>query len=507
MKMIRSLVARNFLLLACLLTGQAGYSGSAFTAPVFSLANTLQSNMVIQQGKPCMLRGYGPVGSIIRVKADWMDKALIAPIKADGSWFTKIPVPMAVPGDYKAHHIQLVCGASTITLSNVLIGEVWVCGGQSNMDMELKPFLPWLKGPLNYDLEIATANYPAIRLYNVRTDFKARPEDDCINGAWTVCSPQTVPNFSAAAYFFARTIHQQLRVPVGLVVSSLGATSCQAWTSRDTLNADTVLYRKYLFPYDTSAASKQAPDTVVTFEKNVLPTLLYNAMIYPLRHLSVRGFLWYQGESNKNDGALYTRVFAAMIRNWRKLFAQGDLPFYYVQVAPFKWEGDDSSATYYAYLREAQDRTRLAVPNTGMAVITDICDPTDLHPRNKQGVGWRLARHALALDYGKKDIAYLGPEYARMRVDTGTVKIQFNPASLAGGLGTNDGAAPQCFYIAGADRVFHQAVARIVEQEVWLHCEQVPRPVAVRYAFSNYPVTNLENKAGLPALPFRTDDW
>lgn len=474
--------------------------------PSFTLANTIQSNMVVQQGKPFKVWGFAANGAGIGVQADWMPKPQQTTAAANGQWLTQIPVPKVKAGDFTPHAIRIWSGKDTVLLSNVLIGEVWLCGGQSNMDMELKPFYPWLRGVVNFEQEINNANYPAIRLYNVRTDFKSAPQADCINGAWKICTPDNAKDFSGVAYFFARELYQKLQLPVGMVVSSVGASSCQAWTSRAALEADHELKQQYLYPYDTSAVSKQVPDSVVTFEKVLYPTLFYNAMIHPLRNLSLSGFLWYQGESNRMERSSYTKLTAAMVKNWRGLFAQGDLPFYYVQVAPFKWEKDTTTTNYYGYFREAQDSIRLKSPNTGMVVTMDIGEADDLHPRNKQQVGIRLAKHALSKQYGKQ-MAWRGPEYKGMRIDGNTIKVMFQPGSTANGLRTNDDQPVLHFFVAGADKKFYPAKATVRGHEVWVQSAAVANPVAVRYAFNNYPVTNLCNSDGLPAAPFRSDKW
>lgn len=486
---------------------------NAGNASSFSIANTIQSKMVIQQDRPFKLWGKGKAGTVIWVQADWMRIPQQVTCGEQNEWMAEIRVPKAEKVKVKPdgngssivpHTITLISSRDTLVLSDILIGEVWVCSGQSNMAMAIKPFLPWLKGALNFEKEIAGADYPAIRLFNVRIDFKATQQDDC-QGVWKVCSPETAGDFSATAYFYARELWNKLQVPIGLVVSSVGGSSCQAWASRETLESDSSLNRKYLYPYDTSARAKEKLDSVVTFEKVVRPTLFYNAMIYPLRNLSIRGFIWYQGESNKDDGSMYTRLCGAMIRNWRALFGQRDLPFYYVQVAPYNWEKKDSTAWRYATLREAQGAIRDSVNHTGMAVIMDISEPDDIHPRNKQGVGLRLAQNALALTYGKKNTVYLGPRFAKMKIEGETVKIAFVPGTTGSGLITSDGGAPKHFYICGPDHVFHYAEARIMKSEVWLRSDKVPEPVAVRYAFTNYPVTNFGNREGLPAEPFRSD--
>lgn len=481
----------------------AMFTMAEMNAQSFRIAATLQSNMVVQQNKPLRVWGEAPAGTIIRVQADWLSGASADTCNAKGEWMLSIPVSTAVPGDYTTHVITVSDGKQVQQLENILIGDVWLCSGQSNMDMQLKPFLPWLLGAMHYEQEIANAQYPQIRLFDLQTNFSAAPMRDGA-GSWSVCSPLTAPDYSAAAYFFARDIFLQRRIPVGLVVSSIGASTAQAWTSRDSLANDVVLNQKYLYPYDTSARSKEVLDPIVTFDKVARPTLLYNAMIYPLRHIGFTGILWYQGESNRHDGALYTRLLSGMVRNWRNLFQQGELPFYYVQVAPYTWLENKPEAFEYAELREAQSKIREQVPGTAMAVTMDIADPNDIHPRNKQDVGYRLARLALAHTYKMPGIISSGPEYQSFDSQKDTLIISFVKESIGTGLATNDGQAPRHFFIAGADKKFYPAEAVIRENQVWLYNKQVKKPVAVRYAFTNYPVTNFCNKEGFPAVPFRS---
>ncbi|HEX2534270.1 MAG TPA: sialate O-acetylesterase [Chitinophagaceae bacterium] len=470
-------------------------------ADAFSLANTLQSGMVVQQGKPLAVWGKASPGTRLKVHGSWSGKGSEAVTGKDGTWMVEVPVPAAKPGVYTRHTLRISSGTTEKVLQNILIGEVWLCSGQSNMDMELKPFLPWLLGTDHYRMEIENAGYPEIRLFNVRTDFKAVPQEDC-GGSWYVCSPATAPGFSAVAYFFARQVFLKKRIPVGLVVSSVGGSSGEAWVSRDTLAADPVLFQKYLHPYDTGSRSKEALDSVVTFEKVVRPTLFYNAMIHPLKRLQFTGALWYQGESNRFDSSLYTRLCASLVRNWRALFRQAQLPFYYVQVAPYNWGSPDATQYEYALLREAQAKIREVVPFTEMVVTMDIADPADIHPRNKQEVGYRLSRIAIAQVYGEPNTLFKGPEFAGYKKEGALMKVRFD--HTGSGLVTNDGLPPRHFYLAGSDGVFHAALARIEGDEVWLQSEKVPDPVAVRYAFTNAPITNLENKEGFPAVPFRS---
>ncbi len=492
-------------------SGQRNATTSHLPASIaFSVANILQSHMVIQQAKPFRLWGTAPAGANIRIQADWQKETVIAQANAQGEWIGEISVPAATPGDYKSHRLSIMHAADTLVLTDILIGEVWLCSGQSNMDMEMKANLPWLEGVEDYEQEIAAAIHPAIRFINIENKFTKTPIEE-VKGSWLVVSPETAGELSGVAYYFGVELLNKLQVPVGLVVSSFGGSAAQAWTSREALAADPVLKAQYLDPFDNSPQAKESLDSIKTLEKlfEVLarPALLYNAMIYPLRHLSVQGFLWYQGEANKLDGSKYTRLSAAMIEGWRKDFNQGDLPFYYVQMTPYNWEENDSTATYYASLREAQEAVLQEVNNTGMAVTMDIGEVDNIHPRNKKDVGIRLSRLALHHTYGHKDVAYLGPRFSKFSVKGETVKVSFDPQSIGAGLITNDQQAPKHFYLAGKDGKFYPAAARIVKDEVWLQSPQVKKPVAVRYAYTNYPITNFSNKEGLPAMPFRTDQW
>jgi sialate O-acetylesterase len=229
-------------------------------------------------------------------------------------------------------------------------------------------------------------------------------------------------------------------------------------------------------------------------------------MIYPLGNISLRGFLWYQGESNKDDKDMYTRLNIALIENWRKLFAQGDLPFYYVQIAPYNLMQNDTTAFDYAIFREAQEAI-LKEKNTGMALTMDIGEPDDIHPRNKKDVGKRLALIALANTYGVKNIAYRGPQFSGFSVEGNTAIVSFEKATVASGLTTSDHQPPKYFFVAGNDKKFYAAEAKIAGDKIELHSNNVGKPVAIRYAFTNYPLTNFCNKDGLPAMPFRTDKW
>lgn len=471
------------------------------TAVSFKVANILQSDMVIQQNKPFTLWGKAPAGQTIRVRADWMtgDKKILA--DSHDNWRLSIPVPKAIRGNYDPHTIIISCGRDTMKLNNILIGEVWICSGQSNLTYQMDTTKEGKEGVLNFATEIAEANYPAIRLFTVGWAWEKNPQEDC-KGTWEICNPENVKLFSAVGYYFGRALFQKLQIPIGLVDNGMPAAGCQAFTSRTVLKSDPALKKKYLDPYDARPEKKD--ESILAILQR--PALIYNGMIYPVRNLSIRGFIWYQGESNRNDGMMYAKLCMAMLKGWRQDFKQGKLPFYFVQLPPYNWGNHDPAAYEYALLREAQ-ASMLKVRNTGMAVTMDVGDPNDLHPHNKKPIGLRLADIALNRTYKFHQIQDKGPVFKRIKIQQDTVKIFFRKETIGGGLSTNNGKPPEQFFVAGADKVFYAAKASIKGDEVWVYSPEVHKPVAVRYAFTNYPLTHFENKDGLPATPFRTDHW
>jgi len=461
------------------------------------LAGVLKSNMVVQQNKPFTIWGRATPGSTIVIRADWMEGEVDVRAGEDGSFSGIIAVPAVKAGDYRPHRIVVSSGEEQRVLDNVLIGELWFCSGQSNMQFAMKAVL-------DSTSEIAAANHPQIRLFNAALNFSAEPLDS-IKGVWEECTPKTVPPFSAVAYYFGRMLQQRLDVPVGLIFSGIGASAAQAYVPQSVLAADTQLNRVYLQPYLNSPRSKEKINGGFSFEKVTRPFLLYNAMIYPFRHLSIRGICWYQGESNRNERGSYTRLMEVMIDSWRQEFAQGELPFYYVQIAPFFYDKEDPMLADEAFFREAQENISM-LDNTAMVVTMDVGEARDLHPKNKKPIGERLARTALNRVYGQLAVVYEGPRYGHMEIEGHTASIYFL-GSTGLGLQTRDGQAPAFFTMAGSDHVFHPAVATIEGDHIVVRCKEVRHPVAVRYAFTNFPVTNLQNGEGLPAVPFRTDNW
>lgn len=469
-------------------------------------ADALQSNMVIQQNKPFKVWGAAPAGDEITIKADWLDVPTKVTAGKDNRWMGIIPVPAAVKGNYGKHTITISDADTTATLTNVLIGDVWFCSGQSNMQYGIRDKGDGSNtGIVDYRQEIAAARHPGIRLLSVALDFKAEPSER-FTGRWVECSPETVADFSGVAYSFGKELQRKLDIPVGIIVSCIGASTAQAYTSRAALQADPLAKEKYLDPYLNSDRAKEAVTSDFTWEKVTRPYLLYNTFIHPFINLSVSGFCWYQGESNRNERAAYTHLVQTMVKGWRKDFAQGDLPFYYVQVAPFFWDNADETSADYAYFREAQEKIS-ELNNTVMVVTMDVGEAKNLHPRNKKPVGIRLAQAALNRHYGQPDVPYLGPQFSQLQIQGNTAVINFDPQTVKNGLRTNDGKPPAHFFVAGADRQFHAATAKINGHKIYVTSAKVPAPLAVRYAFTNFPVTNLENGDGLPAAPFRTDNW
>ena len=458
------------------------------------LAQVLQNNMVVQQGKPFTLWGNAPAGSLVKVQADWgKEKSVLA--DNNGVWKLQIDVPVVKAGDFTPHSILISCGNEKKHLDNILLGEVWFLSGQSNMSMSMKPFLPWHKGVLNHETEIAKANYPYIRLYK-----QDKASSDTLqyvsSGKWEVCTPQSVAEFSGVAYYFGRRIFEEMNVPVGIVLSALGGMSCQSFTPAETLKSDKVLCEKF---WNTYLADPQ-----MAFSKR--PSHLYNGMINPFIHLSIRGFGWYQGESNSGHRELYTLLNSKMIKAWRGKFNQGELPFYFVQMTPYAWKSKDFYGGGYAFFREAQEQILTVTEHTDMVSTMDAGEVNTIHPSDKKTVGERMASLALHYDYNKKGV-YKGPVYKSMRIDANKVLVSFTTETVGSGLGTKDRELPRYFYLAGEDRVFYKANAIIKGDMIELASDKVATPVAVRYAFLTYPITNFQNNEGFAAYPFRTDTW
>ncbi|RCH55326.1 sialate O-acetylesterase [Mucilaginibacter hurinus] len=463
-----------------------------------SVALPLQSNMVVQQNKPLKIWGHIKKGQSVTVTADWLENGVTVKGDASNNFLAIISVPAAKKGDYSKHAIQVTSGNQKVELSNLLIGDLWFCSGQSNMQFAMREVKDAEKA-------IASANYPNLRVLNVKFNWKDKPSE-IFEGKWQECSPASVRDFSAIGYYYAVELQKQLDIPIGAIYSGVGGSVAQAYLPEEVLAGDSLLKATYLDPFYKGDAYKNSDLNKFTFGTTSYPYLIYNGMIYPFHNLSIKGFLWYQGESNRSERESYIQLTGTLIKTWRQRFAQGDLPFYYVQVAPHAYQKMDSTLNDYAFFREAQEQLS-NISNTAMVVTMDVGDPQDIHPKNKKPIASRLARVALNRTYNRLDVAYKGPQFHYAEYSKNKTVVHFEPASVAGGLKTSDGKAPKYFFVAGDDQKFHQAEAQIVANTVVLTCKKVKQPVAIRYAFTNYPTTNLENGEGLPAVPFRTDNW
>ncbi len=433
------------------------------------------SHMVLQQKSDVKLWGWCNPGEQVRIKTDW-DTTTYKTTGTNGSkWVLQIKTP-AAGGPYKI----TLTGANNIVLEDVMIGEVWVCSGQSNMEWSGDQQLP-------QSLEEAPkANNNKIRFFYIPKTTADYPQDNC-GGSWKVCTPEEMKHFSAIGYFFGKKLQNDLQVPVGLVNSNWGGTPAEVWTPIEVVQKNAVL---------DSAARKIKE--VAYWPSN--PGLTYNAMIHPITNFAIGGVIWYQGESNVETYSTYQQLFTAMIGAWREAWKK-DFPFYFVQIAPFAYGGNTMNG---ALLRETQTKS-LSYPNTGMVVISDLVDDIkNIHPKNKIDVATRLANLALAETYGRTDIAYKSPLYQSMKTEKEGIRIYFDNAD--NGLMSKNGA-PTSFFIAGEDHRFLPAIARIDGSTVVVSNKTLKNPVAVRFGFLNESIPNLFNKDGLPVNLFRTDDW
>jgi sialate O-acetylesterase len=498
------------------------------------LASPFTSHMVLQCDRNVPVWGTADAGEKITVA--FAGQNLSATADANGQWRVELQ-PMKVSAEGKTFTVTGSQTTQPILLDDVLVGEVWLASGQSNMDFSMSKKVKYFAGVTNEEAEIAAANYPLIRMF-IGNSQKTYAPTNRIGGEWKICTPENAPAFSAVGYFFARDLQREIKVPVGVIAEAFGASTAEAWINRATMANDPKL-KPMLDRFDAavenfrtnrpavvapprsedvsatndiSAATNSARSSTNSVARrrrgNAGPrdpvqdqhnaTVLFNGMIQPVLPFAIRGAIWYQGESivdaSKGGIELYPHVQAALIRDWRKLWGEGDFPFYIVQLA------GQEAASNRPEVREAQ-ATVLALKNTGMAVATDIGEAKNVHPKNKQDVGDRLSRIALANVYGRK-IEFSGPAYEAMKVEGNSIRIKF---SHADGLVARDGTL-KWFTIAGADGKFVPAAAKIDGRTVIVSSPEIAAPVAVRYAWVNFPDGgHLYNAAGLPAAQFRTD--
>ena len=462
-----------------------------------TLPSLIDDRMVLQMGREIPFWGWAESGEEITVTITSKDKdagenpkpdTAMTQTAADGRWLVKLPARNK-PGLVEV----TIAGKNTLTLTDVLVGDVWLCSGQSNMEWPVS-------ASQNHQEEVAEAKFPMIRFFKVERSTARVPQDNN-DGKWVECSPETVGGMSAVAYFFGRDLHQRLKRPIGLVQAAHGGAICEAWTSHSALKQDEdfskILERSERASSDPNQANNPNRASV-----------LFNGMISPLQMFSIKGAIWYQGESNVSRAYQYRKLFPVLINDWRQGWGLGEFPFLYVQLAnyvPDKSKPDhpaEPEESAWAELREAQSMA-LSLPKTGMAVAIDLGEPRDIHPKNKQDVGHRLALSALKVAYGQ-DVVASGPEFKSMKVKGSEIELEFQ--SIGEGM-VSHGGELKGFAVAAADKKFVWATGRIDGNKIIVSSADITSPVAVRYAWGDNPDGNLFNRAGLPASPFRTDHW
>ncbi len=505
------------------------------TSPAFAdvkLPNIFGNQMVLQQEKPIRFFGWAQPGEKVTVTIGEESKSATTDEK--GNWRVDLSARKA---DGKAFNV-VIQGKNKIELKDVLMGEVWICSGQSNMEWTVG-------GSMNGQQEIAAAKHPMIRLFNVPNHISSAQPNKNTPGSWAACNPKSIVRFSAVGYYFGRELQKEINVPIGLVGTNWGGTRIEPWTPpvgfESVPELESIVKRlraadpntpegKENFSNYIESVEKWAATSRENLKKGIAPgspptqnllrqiggaTSIYNGMVHGLAPFQVRGAIWYQGESNAGQGEKYYPLKKALVAGWRKVFENDDMPFYWVQLANFMAPSNNPAGGGWGPVREGQ-RLALSIPNTGMAVTIDIGNARDIHPRNKQDVGKRLALWALAKNYNK-EIVPSGPLYKSSKVEGNKMRINFD--YVGGGLmvGKKEGLQPTKevkdgelgrFAIAGEDKTWHWAKAKIDGQSVVVWSDKVAKPVAVRYAYESNPDgANLYNREGLPASPFRTDKW
>lgn len=443
------------------------------------------NDMVLQQQADVLLWGWCDPDTKVSIAPSWSKTVYTALSDGTGRWEATVPT-VGAGGPYE---IRIRAGKEQRLLTNVLLGEVWLCGGQSNMDISFRGLRN--QPILHAADEILDSNYPELRLFRVARGYSFEPQEDC-KGSWRVSSPESAETQSAVGFLFGRLLHQREKVPVGIITCAWGGSRVEAWMSREN-----VLRFKGV----------KIPETVEPNRVNVTPTMLFNGMIRPIAGFRIRGCLFYQGEANCTNPAAYRERFPEMVKEWRSLWGY-EFPFFYVQLAPFTYDnmGDRFDKRQVAYFREVQHECQRLIPSSAMAATSDIGARHTIHPADKQTLAKRLYYLAAAKVYGRRGFQCQGPEYKEMEIHNDTIALRFKNTPY--GISSN-GRRIVGFEIAGEDRVFHPAEAWVKNgATVWVRSGEVKNPVAVRYCFSNYhEPANLYNNYGLVAYPFRTDDW
>jgi len=445
------------------------------------LPSIISSNMVLQRNTSVKIWGWATPGEKITVRTSWFLETLKITTPENGRWEIAIKTTLSK----ESQSIQLKSNESNINLENIVFGEVWICSGQSNMRMPLKGYTgqPTFGG----NLTVATSKNDNLRLFSISENGSPTPLDSVSKfKKWNTASPETVKDFSAVAYFYGKQLQEILDVPVGLIMTSWGGTRIQPWMSTESVT-----------PFlDVNKVKK---DTTEKFKR--IPSAIFNAMIHPITSYTIKGAIWYQGETNRDEPKLYQKLLPEMVKDWRKQWNIGDFPFYYVQIAPNKYVDKSNSQ----YQREAQLKASEVIPNSGMAVLSDIGSEQTIHPPRKKEVAERLLFIALNKTYGMKDVDCTGPVYKSMTEKEGALFLNFDNAET--GIFSPE-TEVSYFEIAGEDKVFYPAKAEIIShKQVKVSSLNVKVPVAVRYGWNNWFEGTLFDNNMLPASSFRTDDW
>jgi len=444
------------------------------------VGSVLGDNMVLQRNTEVQIWGTAQPGEKLSITTGWNNVKKLFKANENGKWLVKVKTTEA-GGPYK---ITIGTSKEKMTIKNILLGEVWLCSGQSNMEMPVAGLGVGQLANGSNEL-IFDADNDNIRLFNVKKASISTPQDSCV-GSWAVASSESVASFSAVGYLYAKKLQQKLKVPIGIICSSWGGSSIEAWMDKETIAQ---------FPAAIKRWEKTQPQTKAS--------LLYNGMIAPIVNYTIKGALWYQGESNKDFYKDYAALQASMVASWRKDFGVGNFPFYFVQIAPFEY--GNSKGIISALLRDEQLKSMALIPNSGMISTFDLGEEKNIHPAEKATVANRLAYWSLSETYGCKGLSYKMPTFNSVTIKDSVAILKFDNAPNGF---TSFGKEVECFEVAGADSIFYPAKL-IIDKEVKVFSAKVKAPVAVRYGFCNFPKTKgyVYNTAGLPVPSFRTDNW
>jgi len=441
------------------------------------IASVLDNNMVLQRNTEVKIWGTSNPNSKLTISVDWNKSKKINTVSNDkGQWLVKVKTTEA-GGPYQIHVSD---SKQSITLNNILLGEVWLCSGQSNMEM---PMIGFNDSPINGSNDILMdAENNNIRLFTVKKAAFSTPQDTC-SGNWTMATAENAGKFSAVGYLFARQLQRKLNVPVGMICSSWGGSRIESWIKKDYMSNSPELQKLTV---------------------NNKTALLYNGMIHPIKNFVIKGAIWYQGEANRSDFQYYAGLMGGLVENWRNAFDVNQFPFYFVQIAPFRY--NNSKDILSGKFCDEQLKASLAIPNCGMVSTIDLGEEKNIHPAEKTVVAKRLVCWAISETYGIKGITYKPPYFKTAVVKDSTMLVSFENAAL--GL-SSYGKELTNFEVAGEDKIFYPAKAGITSKQVKVFATEVKKPIAVRYSFCNFPQGNgfLYNSSGLPVLSFRSDDW